>query len=482
MIRASRAASSASSSSWRSSVRGSRSPALRVGEQQVVAVARRLAREGAVVEAEQADDPVRDRAHRHERADGQVAAAEVGPGRAALEPVPEQRPQLGQGQARALPASALADRSPPAVRSSWLRCQASCAGGGGERVGGRRQRRCPAGHALRSGERSQGRVEPVDELGEAARELDLAALDLGDRQHPDQQRAVLGVIVTPSSSRFEPGRPGAGVDLAELVGRRGRRRRGPSGCRCSQPSRGSAPGRRRRSRSVRARARCRPGRAPRRRSRGSMASSSSRASTPSIGFVCRSERSASRTRRAGGSPTARSSALAPQTRPAAAERRLDQRRERLDVRAHHDHVTWLERRVVGQPVEDRLAQDLDLAGAAVAGVDLDAVVVAAELRAGVLVAVGSGAPGGWRSARMSDCSASSSVSRRSGAGSGWWISVPIPLTRVWRPRTSRPRRRADGSGARRCPTSPARGAAASGARRGRSPGPRGPAGGWRADA
>ena len=62
---------------------------------------------------------------------------------------------------------------------------------------------------------------------------------------------------------------------------------------------------------------------------------------------------------------------------------LDQRRERLDVRAHHDHVARLQRVVLLQQVEDRVAQDLDLARAAVAGVDLDAAVGRVQLRAGV---------------------------------------------------------------------------------------------------
>ena len=73
---------------------------VRVVEQQVVAVARRLAREHAVVEPEQADDAVRYRTHRHERADRQVAGAEVRPRRAALQALGEQRPQLAQGQRR----------------------------------------------------------------------------------------------------------------------------------------------------------------------------------------------------------------------------------------------------------------------------------------------------------------------------------------------------------------------------------------------
>ena len=53
---------------------------------------------------------------------------------------------------------------------------------------------------------------------------------------------------------------------------------------------------------------------------------------------------------------------------------LDQRREGLDVRAHHDHVARLERRVLLELVQDRGPQDLDLARAPVAGVDLDAAV------------------------------------------------------------------------------------------------------------
>jgi hypothetical protein len=64
-----------------------------------------------------------------------------------------------------------------------------------------------------------------------------------------------------------------------------------------------------------------------------------------------------------------------------AERRVDQRRVGLDVGAHDDDVSRLERRVVGQGVQERVAQDLDLAGAAVAGVDGQGRVVRVERRA-----------------------------------------------------------------------------------------------------
>jgi hypothetical protein len=55
-----------------------------------------------------------------------------------------------------------------------------------------------------------------------------------------------------------------------------------------------------------------------------------------------------------------------------AERGLDQRRERLDVGAQHDHVARLERLVAGEQMQDRLAQYLHLARRSMAGVDLDA--------------------------------------------------------------------------------------------------------------
>ena len=60
------------------------------------------------------------------------------------------------------------------------------------------------------------------------------------------------------------------------------------------------------------------------------------------------------------------------------ERRLNKRCERLDVGAHDDDVARLERWVVLEGMKDRVAQDLDLARTAVAGVNLDAVIVVCE--------------------------------------------------------------------------------------------------------
>ncbi len=61
-----------------------------------------------------------------------------------------------------------------------------------------------------------------------------------------------------------------------------------------------------------------------------------------------------------------------------AEPGLDERGEPLDRRAEHDDVVLAERRVVGQEVQDRVAQHLDLPSLAVARVDLHRSVVGTE--------------------------------------------------------------------------------------------------------
>ena len=63
---------------------------------------------------------------------------------------------------------------------------------------------------------------------------------------------------------------------------------------------------------------------------------------------------------------------------AEAEARDDQRRVGLDVRAHDEDVAGLERLVVGEQAEQHLAQDVDLAGRAVAAVHLHRAVVGVE--------------------------------------------------------------------------------------------------------
>ena len=101
---------------------------VRVLEHQVVAVAPGAARELAVVEAEDADDAVRHRAHRHERAHGQVPGAEVRARRPAAQPVGEQRADVGQlelGAASGDPFRPESATTSSSMRWSSRSCQAS---------------------------------------------------------------------------------------------------------------------------------------------------------------------------------------------------------------------------------------------------------------------------------------------------------------------------------------------------------------------
>ena len=63
---------------------------------------------------------------------------------------------------------------------------------------------------------------------------------------------------------------------------------------------------------------------------------------------------------------------------AESEVRDDQRRVGLDVRAHHQDVARLQRRVVGEQAEQHLAQHVDLPGRAVATVHLHRPVVVSQ--------------------------------------------------------------------------------------------------------
>ena len=65
-----------------------------VARSQVVPVALDVTRETPVVQAQQAHHPVRDGAHGHERAHGQMARAEIGPSGLALQTVGQDRPQV----------------------------------------------------------------------------------------------------------------------------------------------------------------------------------------------------------------------------------------------------------------------------------------------------------------------------------------------------------------------------------------------------
>ena len=373
---------------------------VRVVEHQVVAVARRLARERAVVEAEQADDPVRDRAHRHERADRQVAGAEVRPRRPALEAVGEQRADVGQRERVGADApSAVAS----ATTSSRIRCELAALPGvalarRGERVGGAADRGGPLRDRLRRAERVDRASEPRSTNSAKRPASSIAPLSTSSSGStpPKSALALLGHRHA-EQDPVEPGSPGAGGDAVELERRAVRGVEAPADAAGADPVldprevvvveaepaahrlavgqvehlRGGDALRRR------ARAAARPRRAP-----GWSGAASGR-------------RGGRAGRRSATSAASSRRRLVVLERSPGAERGLDQRREGLDVRAHHDHVARLERRVLGEQVQDRVADDLDLAGAAVAGVDLEAAVVA-----GRAAGAGRRSPGQRRPGRL----------------------------------------------------------------------------------
>ena len=212
----------------------------------------------------------------------------------------------------------------------------------------RRRRRSPRAQSasgLLSRSACHRVAEARDQLGEAPGELDRAAVDVVERQHArEQPLAVLGhrhAEQQPPQSRL----PGAAVDAAEPVARAvgGVEPPADPGLRdpVLQPGQivvvePEAPADRRRGRR---------GRAPARRSAAARRARAARTRRRAPGWS-----GAASGRRAG--PAGRSAAG--RRRPAeassfvgrlaGAERGLDQRRERLDVRAHHDHVARLEAR------------------------------------------------------------------------------------------------------------------------------------------
>ena len=86
----------------------------RVAREDVVAVERAAAREGAVVHPEQRHDPVGHRAHRLERADREGTRAEAGAGGPSAQPRLEDRDDVGQAQDRGRRSSSRARRRAPA--------------------------------------------------------------------------------------------------------------------------------------------------------------------------------------------------------------------------------------------------------------------------------------------------------------------------------------------------------------------------------
>ncbi len=239
----------------------------RVAGEQVVAVGHARAGEHAVVEPEQADHAVRHRPHRHQRGDGEGAGAEVGPGRAAAQPVGEQR--RGRRPARAATVAACGPAARTAAASSaraCAPCHASAPVVGGERVEAR-----PSSAATQPLERLLARTarRARPRAGRRTRRAARAGRRRRTRRRPAAARCpascVLAVARTsppPSSSRSSPADQVFCGEAVEPERRPVRARRGPTAPRSGRPARAAARGRRRRAGSAPHRRGGRAGRAP----------------------------------------------------------------------------------------------------------------------------------------------------------------------------------------------------------------------------
>ena len=297
MTRCSRAASSASSRSWRSSLRTSRSPTR--GLRAVRSSPSRSMWRGKLPSSSPSRHTTRCGMERigHQRAHGQVAGAEVRPRRLALQALGQDRADVvaaeGDGADR-VGRRRLGDevveqrgelRPLPGVARRRRR----------QRVGDRGPACRPRRRTVRvARERVERGLQPVDELGQAAGQLDVAAVDVVEREGvAEQPLAVLGHGHA-EQDPVEAGLPGVGPDVGRAGTASGARRRSPSARSASSTHSSS----RNRSSSLK-RKRRRTGSRPARSSTSvavirAVASSRTSASTPITGLVWRSERSARR--------------------------------------------------------------------------------------------------------------------------------------------------------------------------------------------
>ena len=342
-----------------------------VAGEDVVAVRARLAGEDLVVHAEQAHDAVRHRAHRHQRRDGERAGAEVGARRTPGEAVGENGADVVQRHVRVV-RGALEHGGELAARLREL------PGVGrdrrGEPVEAEAQRVDPGGEGLLAAQALDHRAHPVGQLAEAPDPLDVAGVDLVQGQRVAQPVAAVRGHRHADQQPVEALRPGVVPEAVE------RERLAVGGV--EAPADPGALGELAQAGQVlvvEAEA------APHRVGLGEVEQLGRRDAR--VGEVeQRRERAEERVdlaQRAVGEPdpqpVARVCGLLAVARP---EARGDERRERLDVGAQHDHVPRLERRVGAQQAEDRLAQHLDLAVRPVAPVDADAAVVGGRLPRG----------------------------------------------------------------------------------------------------
>ena len=196
-------------------------------------------------------------------------------------------------------------------------------------------------------------AQAVQELGHAAGEVDVAAVDVVEREGAAEEPLALLGHGDAEQDPVEAGLPGVGAESSSWNGAR---------CAASKPQRTHAPlthsSSRNRSSSPKWKRR-RTGSRPARSSTSvavilAVASSRTSARTP-MHRVGLPERPVGQADLEGARRVVGAVAEV-----VAAERRLDQRREVLDVGAHHDDVAGLEGRVLLEQVQDGVAQHLDL--------------------------------------------------------------------------------------------------------------------------
>ena len=368
-------------------------------EEQVVAVGRAAAGEGAVVEADEAHHPVGHRAHRDERAHGEVAGAERGPGRLALAGGRRggrgSRPGGGAGRRWRRPRPAPrrgGGRAGPAARRR-------CGRGVEEEVGGGVDGGRPLGGGAGVGEVADGVAEAADQLGEAAGEVDVAGVDVVEREDAADEALVVLGHGHAEEEALQAGVPGAGVDGGEVVGGAVGGVETPAGAGGLDPG-----GEALEVVVVEAEAAAHRGERGEAQHLGGGEAGVDEGEELGDG----AEHRVGLAQRAVGEAVG-DGALA----VGVVEGGPQERGELVDVGAEHDDVAGLEGGVVGEEVGDGVAHDLGLAGPAVAGVDLDG-----ACRRGRGAGGSSGSAGGASSSRMAACRRCRSVVGSAAGGGG----------------------------------------------------------------
>ena len=179
--------------------------------QDVVAVDGLEAREDAVVEPDEAHHAVGHRAHRHHRAHGEGAGAEVAPRRPPAQPVAQQGAYVGVAQAGLVVADAGRDAGQLAVE---LRDPPRVVGPAeGEPV----HRAAEGGRPVGDGRRGRGRphegVQAVDHLREAADEVEVAVADVVERERAAHEPVPLAGHRRTQEDALQAREPGVGVEV-----------------------------------------------------------------------------------------------------------------------------------------------------------------------------------------------------------------------------------------------------------------------------